>query len=654
VTTLAWTRHEWNRLRLLRRVGVVFAAAVPILLLGAAEAASRGWGLGRESRGYDVATVLADASPVVLAGVWALLSALAVGQAIAEGETGATESWIRTLPIPRRRVWTARLVASMTSVTIVVLVSAATLYGMCRAIVGTAARFPTPTQIGWSALGIGLALAGTLVAAALVRPALLAALAGLLLGAIPVAALMATSSWFPMAAWVGRVPSALVLPSALALAMPLAAWRAACVGEPSGRGRVRRAGAVLAVALALGVAGFAVIGWTARTVECRLGRAWRLDPAPSGERVVATVGQGGPGELAGLFDAVRGTRIRVLGGATRAIHAWSPDGTAVASIRDVSPLGRLIAPEIVVHDASDGSVRFRTVLPDTGGGPTLVTRLAWCGDFFVLLPWDGPPILLPAGTPGEAVAADALDTSGADVELLGCAAGGDVLALVADRAALASWRKFGPDGRGEPPVSRIVGLASVGDRVEIDEVASVAMDPFRVQDRLSRDGRFLMIQSRIFGAATLRVFDLVERTERVLEDARFSGWWGWLEDGSLAWADDSGPEFRVRLWRPGEDPREIAVPIERATSMTLEVAPDGRRVLARTSHRIPGPEGESAAWVTESLEVVDPRDGHVVSLIDSAPGSGGRAPRLGFWTSSDAVLIRTVGEADRIVRVPLR
>jgi len=118
-----------------------------------------------------------------------------------------------------------------------------------------------------------------MAAGEMVRTPLQAVLIGGVLAALPIGAVTFFASAFEMV-WIGRVHLAFIVTPILPIAMILSSYRAGCLGEPAGRGRIQRGAVVLTAALVITPVLFAA------TDAVRPARAlrWRLDRRGRGPR----------------------------------------------------------------------------------------------------------------------------------------------------------------------------------------------------------------------------------------------------------------------------------------------------------------------------------------------------------------------------------
>jgi hypothetical protein len=633
-----WTRHEWTQLRLLRRVSLLLTFAVPFLLLAGAAASNRGWMPGAPLRAWDPRTVLYDAAPLVLAAVWGLVAALATGQVFAGGRSTGTEWLVLSLPVRRAVVWFARVTASLATAVVVAVLSLAFLLAVASFTTGSA-----PT-LGWSSgatvggFAIVLSMLGTACVAPMLRQPFQAALAGLVVGAIPIGVATWVASAFPLATTTGGLPLAPIVVVPAYPALILVSFLVSARGEPAGRGRVARALAVVAVSFAAGLVLF--VGAT--MASARLGRQIErasLTPAPNGDRAVGF--QGHFARTLTLYDTESGTPISLLARSTSHAIAWSEGGDRFAMVEDVTTLGRMTAPWLAVRRASDGAVLERVELQDEFAN---ISALVWCGDDVVVgLRSFGVQVL----RDGVLLSLEPAPRDGEQVSVVGCVADDRILVArgVSPAERSRSRRAAGDDDEEPRPETEllVVDLDGVEDPLTVP--VRVDLAPWRSYGRLSRDGRYLLAQAKEIGATAIEVLDLADRSVHVLEGIDF-GRWGWLADGQLVWAEDGSGDSQpsIRAWRPGEEPTSFAIDAPDATFATLNLSPDARRVVVRASHR----EGDS--FVTDRLAILDPATGRWTEI----PGSGFEGDdgwTWGWWASSSSIVLQSPDRRGRLVQV---
>ncbi|MCH7780699.1 MAG: ABC transporter permease subunit, partial [Acidobacteria bacterium] len=237
---------QWAQLRTLRWVGFGLGIVLPFFLWGGAAAGKRGW-LGFNLGSYDLVTLFAEALPAFSVMLWGLLAVMFAAQTFAGDRADGTDRFLLERPVPRRRTWLARGLASLASSLLVVLGN--TLYITALvALVQDGSSVQVYTKVVTALwIGTGLAVLGTIggmAAGEMVRTPLQAVLIGGLLAALPIGVAMFFVSVFELV-WIGHVHLAFIVTPIMPLAMILSSYRAGCLGEPSGRGRIQRGAVVL-------------------------------------------------------------------------------------------------------------------------------------------------------------------------------------------------------------------------------------------------------------------------------------------------------------------------------------------------------------------------------------------------------------------------
>ena len=128
---------EWKQLRTLRWVGLCLGALLPPFLLVVAEAAKRGRLPFGQISDYSVEQLLTTALPFLAAGLWGLLALLFTAQSFAGDRAAGTETFLLERPVPRNRVWWARLVAALGSLLLSIAVHVILWLGLGRLLVGS-------------------------------------------------------------------------------------------------------------------------------------------------------------------------------------------------------------------------------------------------------------------------------------------------------------------------------------------------------------------------------------------------------------------------------------------------------------------------------------------------------------------------------------
>lgn len=369
---LLW--KEWRQLALVRWGGIALGAVLPIAFVTGAELAQRGWLPTGTVKTYAPRDLMYEALPLALAlALWPLIGLMSSAQSFAGDRAVGTESFLLERPVARGSVWRARFLASIGTLVAVIVVTVA-LAAAAAALTGT------PPGTGWvrfvllSSLGLGtglLALLGGLVAASLLSSPLGAVLLGAVLAAVPVVLAAQLATVFLMAR-IGAVPLGAVVPVLLLPSYIVSSWLALCVGEPAGRGRVRRTLTFLGTALAAVFVLFASSAEIVVRVNAGMGQH-SVVAAPKGGNVFVSTGGNFAGGGGWLVDVASARKRGFVSPPVRRV-AWSPDGSKLAVMTWSGPLGSERTRErIDIRSAVDGGV-LRSIPID---GYFIVVDLAW-------------------------------------------------------------------------------------------------------------------------------------------------------------------------------------------------------------------------------------------------------------------------------------
>ncbi len=352
---LLW--KEWRQLALVRWGGIALGAVLPIAFVTGAELAQRGWLPTGTVKTYAPRDLMYEALPLALAlALWPLIGLMSSAQSFAGDRAVGTESFLLERPVARGSVWRARFLASIGTLVAVIVVTVA-LAAAAAALTGT------PPGTGWvrfvllSSLGLGtglLALLGGVVAASLLSSPLGAVLLGAVLAAVPAVLAAQLTTVFLMAR-IGDVPLGVVVPVLLLPAYIASSWLAVCRGEPSGRGRVRRAVTFLCVALFGVVVLFAVSAPIVLRINAGLSEHSVIQSPPAGRAFVAANSryEGGGGWL---VDVATAKKLAFIPPPVR-LGAFSPDGSEFAVLTWSGPLGSVREHgRIDIRSAGEGRV----------------------------------------------------------------------------------------------------------------------------------------------------------------------------------------------------------------------------------------------------------------------------------------------------------
>lgn len=561
---------EWRQLRLLRGAGAGFGLLLPPLLLALAGASDRGWLLAPATH-TSAATVVQEVLPLTLAlALWPLLALMVASQALVADRAAGTDAFLLDRPVPRSRVWLARVLAAC-GTTLAIVTSHVAIWWLIVRLLGQPATFDETAALGRMLLQGGVAtvvamLAG-IAAGAFVRTPIQAVLLGLVLASVPVAiGALFVGGWF----WGYRLqgmPIGAGIPVILLIGYVAGSFVMECRGEPAGRGRMLR-GAVLLVAAFIAMPLFQaasaplVLRWDARL---GLGNS-TIIPAPSGG--VALVLNNWQ-RAAWLIDTESHQKLRFFGPPVYGA-AWSEDGSQWALLHGAGVAGRHLRElRIEVLDPSGARLRDAIVCGEC--------REWWDDEVY----WVEERIVLPGFKDGEecVLIVDPATGERRPVQiprpvsrwtLLGPPAAGGLHVL----RVLPSSDSAGADATTRPAPGRVlhrldVPSASLGPGVD---VPSVGYD-FFVHRALSPSGRRWIVRPAS-GDERIRMLDLTTGEAVVLP----AGSATWLTGDRLAWVAAVDPgSFDLYVGHPGAERRVRSLPGR--PWLWLEPSPDRERLL---------------------------------------------------------------------------
>jgi len=370
---------QWVQLRTLRWVGFGLGILLPFFLWAGAGAARRGW-FGFKLAGYDLTTLFAEALPAFCVVLWCLLALMFAAQTFAGDRADGTDRFLLERPVPPARTWLARVLASLASTLIVVL--GHTLYMLALVALvtdGSGAVFYKNLLLATSA-GIGLALLGTIggmAAGEMVRTPMQAVLIGGVLAALPIGVAMFLTAAFQTVSIFG-VHLGFVIAPFLPLAMILMSYRAGCLGEPSGRGRIKRGVTILVLGLLVTPALFAVT--TPFVLRATVIGAWPQSTAATADRAVL-LGGGYRRSGGWMIDTEKKSKIRFLPPPVTSV-AWNDDGSILAVIHLSGFLGSIGKVKLELIDANGDTLR----------SDALQSHRWWLADFRVQ--WAGERVMV--------------------------------------------------------------------------------------------------------------------------------------------------------------------------------------------------------------------------------------------------------------------
>jgi hypothetical protein len=543
---------------------------LPPLLLALAGASDRGW-LFAPATHTSAATVVREVLPLTFAlALWPLLALMVASQALVADRMAGTDAFLLERPVPRSRIWLARVMATV-GTTLAIVASHVAIWLLIVRLLGNPATFDATAALGRMLLQGGVAtvvaiLAG-IAAGAFVRTPIQAVLLGLVLTSVPAAiGALFVGGWF----WGYRlqgVPIGAGIPVILLIGYAVGSFLMECRGEPAGRGRIVRGAIVLlsafiAMPLFLAASAPFVLRWDARL---GLGNSTVI-PAPSGE--VALVLNSWQ-RAAWLIDTASQQKLRFFGPPVYGA-AWTGDGSQLALLHGAGAAGRHLRElRIEVLDPSGARRREAIVCEEC--------REWWDDEVY----WVGERIVLPGFKDGRMciLIVDPATGERRPVEvprpvsrwnILGPPAGGGLQVL----RVLPSSDSTGAGATARPVPGRVlhrldVASASLGPGVD---VPSVGYD-FFVHRALSPSGRRWIVRPRSEDERIL-MLDLATG-ETVALPASFATW---LTGDRLAWVAAADPgSFDLYVGHPGTERRVRTLPGR--PWLWLEPSPDRERLL---------------------------------------------------------------------------
>ena len=374
---------QWVQLRTLRWVGFGLNLVMPLFLWTGAAAAKRGWFPFHVDE-YSLTTLFGEALPAFSVLLWGLLAVMFAAQTFAGDRADQTERFLLERPVPRARAWLARVLASLLSALVIALSITVYLFAIARFVDdGSVADLYSNLGI-FCSVGLGVAVLGTLggmAAGEMVRTPMQAVLAGLVLAALPLAVATFLASVFELVRISDELHLAFVVAPILPGALILASYRSGCLGEPSGRGRIKRGLVVLVAGLLLTPALFAAL--TPFVLRATVTGGWAQGTARTADRAVII----GWGFRNGgwMIDTRAKRRVRFLPPPLRSA-VWNADGSMLATIHQAGPLGSIGRPVLEWFDpagSSLGTLALETE-PDS-----YARGVHWAGDKMLVPEWAG-------------------------------------------------------------------------------------------------------------------------------------------------------------------------------------------------------------------------------------------------------------------------
>jgi hypothetical protein len=548
IKALVW--KEWRQLALVRWGGIALGALLPAAFVAGAELSQRGLLPTGRVTGYAPRDLMFELLPAALAiGVWPLIGLMAVAQAYAGDRASGTEVFVLERPVPRSTAWSARLLAALATVAMVVA-------GTGSIAAGSAAITGAPPGIGWSrfailmVIGAGvavLAVLGGLVASSVLTSPMGSVLFGAVLGSVPVA--LAAELMFFRYARIGGVTLGAAMPALLLPGYVASSWFAVCRGEPAGRGRVRRAATVLAAVFGGVVVLFVVLAFVVVRANALAGEH-SVAPSPNGR--TAYLASQGVDAGGWIVDVATGAKRAFVASPVDSL-AWAPDGSEVALLTWSGPLGSVRTEQrLDFRSTADGHVA-RSIAVGSGA---LVHDLAWAESGLVVV-----ISRFSANKAGE-VRVEIVDPGagtwrptgfwwkGWPVNLVGPDQNGHVFVLVAVGGGPAD----GPNvARGHRLFPVDVTAARVGPPMLDDRGLPILFAGW--QGGLSPGGRFARVVSVDRGSNEPRLVDL--RSGEDQPGPQIPLWAVWTAGERLAWHDDRGHDTRLFVETPGMPPQVV-------------------------------------------------------------------------------------------------
>jgi ABC-type transport system involved in multi-copper enzyme maturation permease subunit len=574
---------EWRQLALIRWGGIALGAVLPVAFTAGAEMAQRGLLPTGKVDAYAPRDLMYELLPASLAlGLWPLMGLLCAAQAFAADRASGTETFLLERPVPRPAVWRARLFASLLTLALVMIGTAA--------IAATAAGMTgAPPEIGWSrwiilaAAGVGIALLayiGGMVAASVISAPLAAVLLGAVLGATPALLVAQLSTLFPYAR-IGMVFLGALLPAFLLPAFVAASWLASCRGEPAGRGRIRRAVTVLSGALVGVLVLFVVLAPISTRANSRLGRH-SVFPSATGQ--YAFVGSIANTSFGGgwIVDVATGAKRGFVAPPIQDV-AWSPDDKEFAIVTWAGPLGGVRANErIDIRSTRDGNLLRSFALTED----ETVASLGWVKDGLAGIVADEPSRKKSRSPRIRVAVFDAATGARRDtgfesdrwnLQLLGGKDGKIFVRELAEESQIVGFR-----GRGY--VLHPFDVAAAKVEPPLTDAAGSVIQFAGWNGGLSPSGRFARVLAAEADKARWRIVDLGHSAEATSWPS--PPWARWLPGDRLVWKDDLEHRTRLFIGPPGAKP--VALLEWQDAQVGIDVAPDGKSLFISV---LPAPGG---------------------------------------------------------------
>lgn len=576
---LVW--KEWRQLRLIRWGSVALGTILPLAFAAGSSLADRGLLPTYDLKIYALRDLMFEVLPAAIGvALWPLVAVMSATQTFAGDRQAGTERFLLERPVPRATIWWSRGVASAAS-------TAAGMLGAAAAGLAAAVWMGPPPGIGWTRweilLGGGipvsvLAWLGGALAGSILSAPLAAVLLGVLLGAMPVLLAGELGSNFPFAAF-GAVPIGTVLPLILLPAYLVASATALTRGEPAGRGRLKRVGVVLGVALVVVLASFLVLAPIAVRSSVRAGEHG-LEAAPTGATAAIINSGGWRGTGGYMVDVVSGAKLRFLPPPVLGA-AWSSDGKRLAVVTLAGTLG---------SESKVGRIEVYDERGAAAGAPVDLPHDRWG---FAPPVWDGNRLLVFLHDRGrkdnrfELFVCDLAKRTwhatgffgkGGLVTLVGPLGNGHVLVreVVPASAPAVPAEEVHPDRYDLRPVD----LASLTVGAPLATLSGEWVWAYGTGASISPSGRFVLVRRRGESAGSVGVLDL---TASPPSEPRWLGsspvtWANWMEGDRLVWVekrDEHGSCLVARL--PGDADRVLRSWVDAVIG--FQRSPDAKRLF---------------------------------------------------------------------------
>jgi hypothetical protein len=395
-----------------------------------------------------------------------------------------------------------------------------------------------------------------------------AVLLGAVLGALPALLVAQLATMFPYAR-LGLVFLGAVLPVLLIPAFVVASFASFCRGEPAGRGRIKRAVAILCGTLGSVLLLFTVLAPIVTRANARRGQH-SVFPSPNGETAfvgaISNTAWGG----GWIVDVATGAKRAFVPPPLQEV-AWSPDGRELALVTWSGPLGSVRGNErIDIRATKDGALlRSLPVGADEG-----IVALTWAGGGLVGV------LAKQLGSDKQHVEVEILDPQTGQRRSTGFHAQGWTVRVVGpatDRAVYIREIVGDAAGDGRPRGYRLYPLdlakATVGPALADASGATLTFAGW--SGGRSPSGRFARVIGEGDDSTRSEVIDVREREHPL--HAWSPPWARWLSGDRLVWRDNLSHRTRLFVGAPDERPKPLRE--WRDAQVGVEPSADGRAVF---------------------------------------------------------------------------